>query len=105
MTPPTTTSEPRRRSFPGHGLLDLMATPHGIDRYIEQVSPTLVTSECRAEVLAAERGTEDSIPLPLRPTGSGTAPAPASSCRSRSRSTASATLAATRLPPRRAQPA
>jgi ferredoxin-NADP reductase len=63
----TTTSAPRRRTFPGHGLLDLMTTPHGVDRYIEQVSPTMVTGECRAEVVAAERGTEDSITLTLRP--------------------------------------
>jgi stearoyl-CoA 9-desaturase NADPH oxidoreductase len=67
MSPPTTASALPRRTMPGHGLLDLMATPHGIDRYLEQISPTMVTGECRAEVLAAGRGTEDSVTLSLRP--------------------------------------
>jgi ferredoxin-NADP reductase len=44
-----------------------MATPHGIDSYLEQISPTMVTGECRAEVVAAVRGTEDSVTLTLRP--------------------------------------
>ena len=67
MSPPTTASAPPRRTIPGHGLLDLMAGPHGIDRYLEQISPTMVTGECRAEVLAAGHGTEDSVTLTLRP--------------------------------------
>jgi stearoyl-CoA 9-desaturase NADPH oxidoreductase len=68
MSPTTTaTATPPRRAIPGLGLLDLIAGPHGIDGYLEQISPTMVTGECRAEVLAAERGTEDSITLTLRP--------------------------------------
>lgn len=44
-----------------------MAGPHGVDGYLEQLDPLLVTGECRAEVIAVERGTEDSTTLTLRP--------------------------------------
>ncbi|HKI67158.1 MAG TPA: ferredoxin reductase [Solirubrobacterales bacterium] len=52
---------------PGRRLLDAFAGPHGIDGYLEQLDPLLVTGECRAEVVAAERGTEESVTLTLRP--------------------------------------
>jgi ferredoxin-NADP reductase len=55
---------PRR---PNLRLLDAIAGPHGIDAYIEQVSPLLVTGEGRAEVIAVEHGTADSATLTLRP--------------------------------------
>ena len=48
-------------------LLDAIAGPHGIDGYLEQVSPLLVTGEGRAEVIAVERKTADSATLTLRP--------------------------------------
>jgi len=48
-------------------LLDAFAGPHGVDGYLEQIDPLLVTGECRAEVLAVERGTEESVTLTLRP--------------------------------------
>jgi ferredoxin-NADP reductase len=48
-------------------LLDAFAGPHGIDGFLEQVDPLLVTNECRAEVVAVGRGTEDSVTLTLRP--------------------------------------
>jgi len=51
----------------GIRLLDAFAGPHGIDGYLEQVDPLLVTGECRAEVVAVERGTEESVTLALRP--------------------------------------
>lgn len=67
MSPTTTAAAPSRRAIPGLGLLDLIAGPHGIDGYLEQISPTMVTGECRAEVVAASHGTEDSVTLSLRP--------------------------------------
>lgn len=48
-------------------FLDALAGPHGIDGFLEQVDPLLVTGECRAEVVAVERGTEESATLTLRP--------------------------------------
>ncbi|MDQ3724513.1 MAG: ferredoxin reductase [Actinomycetota bacterium] len=48
-------------------LLDALAGPHGIDGYLEEINPLLVTGECRAEVVAVERGTEESVTLKLRP--------------------------------------
>ncbi len=41
--------------------------PHGIDGYLEQIDPLLVTGERRAEVTAVERGTAESVTLTLRP--------------------------------------
>ena len=67
MSPTSTPIAPPRRSIPGSGLLDLMAGPPGIDGYLEQINPLLVTGECRAEVLAVDRGTTDSVTLTLRP--------------------------------------
>ncbi|MFP5389087.1 MAG: ferredoxin reductase [Thermoleophilia bacterium] len=64
MSPTATTT--RRRGIPGRGLLDAIAGPHGLDRYLEQISPTLVIGECRAEVVAVEHGSEDSVTLGLR---------------------------------------
>jgi hypothetical protein len=63
----TATAPPRRRGIPARRLLDAIAGPHGLDRYLEQINPTFVIGECRAEVLAVERGTEDSVTLTLRP--------------------------------------
>src|SRR3954447_9936468 len=48
-------------------FLEAAATPHGLDSYLEQVDPLLVTGECRAEVVAVESGTEESVTLTLRP--------------------------------------
>jgi ferredoxin-NADP reductase len=52
---------------PGRRLLDAFAGPHGVDGYLEQVDPLLVTGECRAEVAAVGRTSEDSVTLTLRP--------------------------------------
>jgi ferredoxin-NADP reductase len=62
----TVTAPPRRRGFPGRGLLEAVAGPHGIDRYLEQISPTLVIGECRAEVVGVDHGSADSVTLALR---------------------------------------
>jgi stearoyl-CoA 9-desaturase NADPH oxidoreductase len=43
-----------------------MAGPPGIDGYLEQISPMMVTGECRAEVIAVRHDTEDSVTLGLR---------------------------------------
>jgi len=51
---------------PGTRLLDTIAGPHGIDAYLEQIHP-LLTTERRAEVVAASRDAEDSVTLTLRP--------------------------------------
>ncbi len=67
MSTTATASESRRRSNPGLELLDLMAGPPGIDGYLEQISPMMVTGECRAQVLAVVPGTEESVTLTLRP--------------------------------------
>jgi stearoyl-CoA 9-desaturase NADPH oxidoreductase len=48
-------------------FLEAAATPHGLDSYLEQVDPLLVTGECRAEVVAVGRSTEESVTLTLRP--------------------------------------
>jgi len=58
---------PRLLSRPNLRFLEAVATPHGVDSYLEQIDPLLVTGECRAEVVAAERGTEESVTLTLRP--------------------------------------
>jgi ferredoxin-NADP reductase len=57
----------RPRIRPRLGFLEAAATPHGLDSYLEQVDPLLVTGECRAEVVAVEHGTEESVTLTLRP--------------------------------------
>src|SRR4051794_32361034 len=67
MSPTSTPIAPTRPSIPGSGLLDLMAGPPGIDGYLEQINPMLVTGKCRAEVLAVDHGTTDSVTLTLRP--------------------------------------
>src|SRR4051794_27963234 len=63
----TATAPPRRRGIPGRRLFDAIAGPHGVDRYLEQISPTLVIGECRAEVVGIDHGSADSVTLSLRP--------------------------------------
>src|SRR5215475_13906162 len=46
--------------------VETIAGPHGIDGYLEQVSPTLVIGECRASVVAVDRRTEGATTLRLR---------------------------------------
>jgi ferredoxin-NADP reductase len=58
---------PKLAPRPSLRLLDALAGPHGVDGYLEQIHPLLVTGECRAEVTAVERGTEQSVTLTLRP--------------------------------------
>jgi ferredoxin-NADP reductase len=49
-------------------LLEALATPHGIDRYLELVTPMLTVRELRAEVTDVSRPTADTVTLTLRPT-------------------------------------
>lgn len=52
---------------PTRRFLDALAGPHGVDGFLEQVDPLLVTGECRAEIAAVRHATEDSVTLRLRP--------------------------------------
>jgi stearoyl-CoA 9-desaturase NADPH oxidoreductase len=48
-------------------LLDALAAPHGVDRYLELVRPSWSLREARAEVVAVRRQTAGSVTLTLRP--------------------------------------
>jgi ferredoxin-NADP reductase len=49
------------------GLVDLLLGPHGVDRYIELVSPAATVRDARAEVTALRRQTARSVTLSLAP--------------------------------------
>ena len=76
-TTDTPAPSPARRGLPSPralvrtalplGLLDALAGPHGIDRYVELVRPTVSLRELRAEVVHVRRQTTDSVTLRLRP--------------------------------------
>jgi ferredoxin-NADP reductase len=61
-----TISPPKSRGMRGLALIETVAGPHGIDSYLEQISPTLVVGECRATVAAVDRSTQDATTLKLR---------------------------------------
>jgi ferredoxin-NADP reductase len=48
-------------------LVDLLVGPHGIDRYLELVRPTMTVGDARAEVLAVRHQTARSVTVTLRP--------------------------------------
>src|SRR5581483_7571961 len=50
-------------------VVDAIAAPHGVDRYVELVAPTWSSSEVRARVVAVTRSTPSSVTLLLRPNG------------------------------------
>ena len=60
-------TQPRRRFSP-LALFEALATPHGVDRYLELVNPMLTVREMRAEVTDVARSTPDTVTLTLRPT-------------------------------------
>jgi stearoyl-CoA 9-desaturase NADPH oxidoreductase len=60
--------QPTRRRFSPLGALEALATPHGLDRYLELVHPMLTVRELRAEVTEVRHTTADSVTLTLRPT-------------------------------------
>jgi ferredoxin-NADP reductase len=49
--------------------LDALATPHGIDRYVELVAPTWSSTEVRGRIVDVHHGTADSVTLTIRPNG------------------------------------
>jgi ferredoxin-NADP reductase len=57
---------PKLLPRPSLRFLEAVATPHGVDSYLEQLDPLLVVGECRSEVVDVDRGTE-SVTLTLRP--------------------------------------
>ena len=67
----TLASDPVRpglaRRLLGSPVVDLLLGPHGVDRYLELISPTLTVSDARAEVVAVTRQTPRSVTLTLRP--------------------------------------
>ena len=48
-------------------LLNALAYPHGVDRYVELVRPLCVKRDVRAEITAVRRQTPKSVTLTLRP--------------------------------------
>jgi stearoyl-CoA 9-desaturase NADPH oxidoreductase len=48
-------------------LLEALAYPHGVDRYVELVRPLLLARDVRAEVTAVHHQTPTSVTLELRP--------------------------------------
>jgi stearoyl-CoA 9-desaturase NADPH oxidoreductase len=59
-----------RRRLLHSTLLEALAYPHGVDRYVELVRPLLVAREVRAQVTAVHRQTSRSVTLALRPNDS-----------------------------------
>jgi ferredoxin-NADP reductase len=55
------------RRLLGSGLVEALAAPHGVDRYLELVRPSWSLREARAEVIEVRRQTADSVTLTLRP--------------------------------------
>jgi ferredoxin-NADP reductase len=66
----TLAPSPRRagltRRLLGSPIVDLLLGPHGVDRYLEVISPKLTMSDARAEVLAVSRQTPRSVTLTLK---------------------------------------
>lgn len=48
-------------------LVDMLAAPHGIDRYLELVDPLWTVHETRARVVAVDHQTERTVTLTLQP--------------------------------------
>src|ERR1700760_3489122 len=55
------------RRLLGSPVVDLLLGPHGVDRYLELIRPTLTVTDARAEVVAVHRQTARSVTLTLRP--------------------------------------
>jgi len=49
-------------------FFEALATPHGVDRYLELVHPMLTVRELRAVVTDVRHGSHDSVTLALKPT-------------------------------------
>lgn len=68
----TETPSPRALLRRAVGVLDALAAPHGLDRYVELAFPTWSTNEVRAKVVRAVRTTPSSVTLTLRPNANWT---------------------------------
>jgi stearoyl-CoA 9-desaturase NADPH oxidoreductase len=55
------------RRLLGSPVVDLLLGPHGVDRYLELIRPTLTVADARAEVVAVGRQSPRSVTLTLRP--------------------------------------
>jgi ferredoxin-NADP reductase len=55
------------RRLLGSELVEALAAPHAVDRYLELVRPSWSLHEARAEVVEVRRQTADSVTLALRP--------------------------------------
>jgi ferredoxin-NADP reductase len=55
------------RRLLGSRLLEALAAPHGVDRYLELIRPSWSLREARAVVIEVGRQTADSVTLTLRP--------------------------------------
>jgi stearoyl-CoA 9-desaturase NADPH oxidoreductase len=64
--PPAPLRSPARRLLRS-GLLEALASPHGIDRYLELVQPTRSLPNPPAELIGVRRQTVDSTTMTLRP--------------------------------------
>jgi stearoyl-CoA 9-desaturase NADPH oxidoreductase len=66
----TVASDPPRaglaRRLLGSPVVDLLLGPHGVDRYLELISPRLTIADARAEVVRVSRQTPRSVTLTLR---------------------------------------
>ncbi|HEX3609315.1 MAG TPA: ferredoxin reductase [Solirubrobacterales bacterium] len=65
-TPLAPLRSPARRLLRS-GLLEALAAPHGVDRYLELVHPTRSLRGPQAELIAVRRQTVDSVTMTLRP--------------------------------------
>ncbi|MGH3860597.1 MAG: ferredoxin reductase [Actinokineospora sp.] len=52
----------------GLRFLEALATPHGVDRYLELIHPMLTIRELRGEVTSVHRTTRDTVTQTIRPT-------------------------------------
>jgi ferredoxin-NADP reductase len=66
LLPPIPATRLGRRLL-GAGLLEALAAPHGVDRYLELLRPCWSLREARAEVIDVRHRTADSVSLTLRP--------------------------------------
>jgi stearoyl-CoA 9-desaturase NADPH oxidoreductase len=67
MAPSTASPRGFARRLLHSGLLDALAYPHGVDRYVELVRPLLLKHDVRAEVRDVRHQTPKSVTLTLAP--------------------------------------
>lgn len=55
------------RQFLGSPIVEALAAPHGVERYLEAINPLWSIKQVRAEIVAIRHETADSVTLSLRP--------------------------------------